>query len=230
MAAVVVSVQAQLQCGHDPKAVENPKAGEMGKGPAVASMRPRPEGRGERTLDDTLVFTDRGASMRPRPEGRGEPPSRKPPSSWSAASMRPRPEGRGEPPIHPASAATGIHGLQCGHDPKAVENARASTAALADATLLQCGHDPKAVENMPSTRSTSRTRSRFNAATTRRPWRTSTTRRTACSWPCFNAATTRRPWRTPESWASGSGRRRFNAATTRRPWRTPGPQRTSRTG
>ena len=36
--------------------------------------------------------------------------------------------------------------LQCGHDPKVVENDVAAVFQLAF-TALQCGHDPKVVEN-----------------------------------------------------------------------------------
>ena len=85
--------------------------------------------------------------------------------------MRPRPEGRGEPaPLRCLELADGR--LQCGHDPKAVENAASAAAGNADAAasmrprpegrgerdghqrivnieyVLQCGHDPKAVENV----------------------------------------------------------------------------------
>ena len=38
--------------------------------------------------------------------------------------------------------------LQCGHDPKAVENGRTDAAGIdRRPDRLQCGHDPKAVEN-----------------------------------------------------------------------------------
>ena len=232
------------------------------------------------------------------------------------ASMRPRPEGRGEPDLagrEPRRVAR----LQCGHDPKAVEN-RASTGCgagkhnasmrprpegrgerregptAAEIAALQCGHDPKAVENRVGRLDPPRPRRRFNAATTRRPWRTEAgrdraDRRPAASmrprpegrgeprpWPAFsprcvasmrprpegrgepaatkgfgiqmvagfNAATTRRPWRTGQCTDGGGLRQsasmrprpegrgellgsaaltrlcRFNAATTRRPWRT----------
>ena len=106
------------------------------------------------------------------------------------ASMRPRPGGRGEtiaaavaPAVAGFNAATtrrpwrdfgrkpsrldGIR-LQCGHDPEAVE----STAVLQVArptTVLQCGHDPEAVDEVWGR--TTAARQRFNAATTRRPWR-----------------------------------------------------------
>ena len=98
--------------------------------------------------------------------------------------------------------------------------------------MLQCGHDPNAVENYTSWRRKIAELVRFNAATTRRPWRTRhrRPRRTGCG--CFNAATTRRPWRTrpPPAPTTRAATRCFNAATTRRPWRTPGRTRGGTTG
>ena len=66
--------------------------------------------------------------------------------------MRPRPEGRGEP-VAKAPVVIAMARLQCGHDPKAVEN----DAEYAPAAQLAA--------------------SRFNAATTRRPWRSPRFRR-----------------------------------------------------
>ena len=37
--------------------------------------------------------------------------------------------------------------LQCGHDPKAVENDATPMQGRQGLMSLQCGHDPKAVEN-----------------------------------------------------------------------------------
>ncbi len=109
----------RLQCGHDPKAVENGSQGQvslLGKC-GHASMRPRPVGRGERHI---AVWPRRSvsvtASMRPRPEGRGE---RRSWLDWKGDAAQ----------------------LQCGHDPKAVENAPLPTA-VQQRKLLQCGHDP----------------------------------------------------------------------------------------
>ena len=136
-----------------------------------ASMRPRPEGRGE-LLNASGDANGHAASMRPRPEGRGEPQDRsasrcfisgfnaattrrpwrtKPATTRTGArhrdaSMRPRPEGRGEPRSIRARHAGSS--LQCGHDPKAVENDLQSIAEGVYAVMLQCGHDPKAVENV----------------------------------------------------------------------------------
>ena len=154
--------------------------------------------------------------------------------------MRPRPEGRGEPQSQPLQRwANAV--LQCGHGPKTVENARPLVGIVARG--LQCGHGPKAVENSESLQIFRRLSwICFNAATARRPWRTSTygscdrVHRLQCGHGpktvenpasahvappvSFNAATARRPWRTP----SDVGFRRplmgFNAATARRPWRT----------
>ena len=61
-----------LQCGHDPKVVENiSPLTSFDAGISRPSMRPRPEGRGERRVHDFLL-QGWGPSMRPRPEGRGE--------------------------------------------------------------------------------------------------------------------------------------------------------------
>ena len=68
--------------------------------------------------------------------------------------MRPRPEGRGEPSRARGTFDRRRDKLQCGHDPKAVEN-RAGLACNAHELLLQCGHDPKAVENNSTYRSSS---------------------------------------------------------------------------
>ena len=233
-----------LQCGHDPKAVEN-----RGHDPRTSRRPPRFNAattrRPWRTHPrDQAVAASLKASMRPRPEGRGELFGRRQPhapiielqcghdpkaventekepntsSSWALqcghdpkavenkiqkdgltlifhASMRPRPEGRGERRRRRRSPSKDSR-LQCGHDPKAVEN-RTSAATLRTGTRrLQCGHDPKAVENganaagwgrlvwasmrpRPEGRGELRdlvdvgTRDGgFNAATTRRPWRT----------------------------------------------------------
>ena len=159
-----------LQCGHDPKAVENlariyavgaslhgfnaattrrPWRTRRLRGAKVdtrpASMRPRPEGRGEQSNPPSCVSASHRASMRPRPEGRGEPGRDQHAVKLVEASMRPRPEGRGEPSRQPDAVFT--QRLQCGHDPKAVEN-------QVDDLFVRAG------------------KTGFNAATTRRPWRT----------------------------------------------------------
>ena len=132
--------------------------------------------------------------------------------------------------------------LQCGHDPEAVES-RQIIADLEDEVALQCGHDPEAVESPLPIVPLPTTTSGFNAATTRRPWRTAHGGAEGNGNYGFNAATTRRPWRAsgdafastspgmlqcghdPEAVESPARRRPapcrscFNAATTRRPWR-----------
>ena len=84
-------------------------------------------------------------------------------------------------------------------DPKAVENHLPRRLNAPLARRLQCGHDPKAVENAAAAHPSQILRLSFNAATTRRPWRTSTVSRRWCCPTSFNAATTRRPWRTAGS-------------------------------
>ena len=141
-----VQLQVQwLQCGHDPKAVENLRFRTDHQWTCGASMRPRPEGRGERVVAQGAgrrrrrfnaattrrpwrttarrgrVVAGVDASMRPRPEGRGELPSPRRQPVRPQASMRPRPEGRGE--LRSFRFLTfSRRMLQCGHDPKAVEN------------------------------------------------------------------------------------------------------------
>ncbi len=159
--------------------------------------------------------------MRPRPEGRGEQGVGRLAQRVAGASMRPRPEGRGEHGnILPRRQIDDQ--LQCGHDPKAVENAAWWTNGSSVRGTLQCGHDPKAVENDPTILGLAPFWTRFNAATTRRPWRTSSLLYGGrCQNRSFNAATTRRPWRTAfwRQMVRCRGKS-FNAATTRRPWRT----------
>ena len=214
-----------LQCGHGPKAVENRQRPSLRRsGGTVASMRPRPEGRGEHNGVKINASHDIDASMRPRPEGRGEPRLRVlQVASTLDASMRPRPEGRGEPPEAVAGVTSDGPVLQCGHGPKAVENQRSSLRrATRSSTVLQCGHGPKAVENIAVRDRHAAASAGFNAATARRPWRTSAAIMAFAQWrSCFNAATARRPWRTTACGTLRPCRTDcFNAATARRPWRT----------
>src|SRR6202011_4827290 len=111
-----------LQCGHGQKTVEN--CGGCARRPPgqKASMRPRPEDRGELRRPVPLHCPPQQASMRPRPEDRGE---------------------------HPCPVAFG-----------------------ADQGELQCGHGQKTVENKYYCYEFEPDQS-FNAATARRPWRTS---------------------------------------------------------
>ena len=133
--------------------------------PAVASMRPRPEGRGE---PHGRVAERRPASMRPRPEGRGE---RQTAATLvcMAASMRPRPEGRGEPASSDGRAA--VSGFNAATTRRPWRTEPTPSALAQTLTWLQCGHDPKAVENDDQP-AAARAVTGFNAATTRRPWRT----------------------------------------------------------
>ena len=158
-------------------------------------MRPRPEGRGEPRPAKACTRPATTASMRPRPEGRGEPPRQRPMQPAQGASMRPRPEGRGEP--------------------------RQSNYRCYPPTKLQCGHDPKAVENSQRCLTSCCTFQSFNAATTRRPWRTSSWRNNADEHT--KASMRPRPegrGELTEASASHDRHSGFNAATTRRPWRT----------
>ena len=136
----------------------------------LASMEPRPEGRGDRSppcsrgipgprfngatarrpwrpVSRRICMTGKGASMEPRPEGRGDGVNPYRFSNVGLASMEPRPEGRGD-----GDDVSGFidssHSLQWSHGPKAMET-------------------PSGVPNL------TRTVGRFNGATARRPWRPS---------------------------------------------------------
>ena len=184
----------KLQCGHDPKVVENPA--ELRQFQRIIGLQC---GHDPKVVENARctgeTYTEIAASMRPRPEGRGEQhdPGRRKTRlqrfnaattrrSWRTlcaalsiavpwrASMRPRPEGRGEPHRTP-SRAPAVPRLQCGHDPKVVENPF-QYYLQNTAGMLQCGHDPKVVENDASRQWSARRARGFNAATTRRSWRT----------------------------------------------------------
>ena len=140
------TVAARLQCGHDPKAVENAHRRVPTTSASPASMRPRPEGRGERR--------DRGASLRHRHgelqcghdpkavENSGDDAGQ----AHGAASFNAATTRRPWRTAWCQCRSAQVVALQCGHDPKAVENGAADAARNAS-TWLQCGHDPKAVEN-----------------------------------------------------------------------------------
>ena len=164
---------AALQCGHDPEAVESPHVPRRAK-PCCCLLQCGHD-----------------------PEAVENPP--RPPAvcGLGSASMRPRPGGRGERRPYAASAVAAR--LQCGHDPEAVESGtigqgRVSTAAI----QLQCGHDPEAVESPADRPWLDR-----SAAASMRPrpggrgerHGASALTQTAAG---FNAATTRRPWRAAE--------------------------------
>ena len=138
-----------------------------------ASMRPRPEGRGERWVHarwDAQVSSFNAATAR-RPWRTGR---------HSLSGSRPSKLQCGHGPKAVENAIGADDGacrtcrLQCGHGPKAVENTcRCAGSVRRACTGLQCGHGPKAVENarrLPDCRNAAN--ACFNAATARRPWRT----------------------------------------------------------
>ena len=160
--------------------------------------------------------------------------------------MRPRPEGRGELDLSRGVGLRQALGLQCGHNPKAVENPTRGRRPWTTGRRLQCGHnpeavennmpwrtistmpwplqcghDPEAVENSPSTPRPCSAARRFNAATTRRPWRTRFPRlppRATDALQCgHNPEAVENVRHDPRRGVADDG---FNAATTRRPWRT----------
>ncbi len=181
-----------LQCGHGPKTVENwrymPEGsyrpsfnaatarsrGELSANlaalPAVpeASMRPRPEDRGEPELVHSICLGITAASMRPRPEAVENVRSAFHLAEQERASMRPRPEAVEN--LVAVAAEEVWWRLQCGHGPKpwrtsgkstwvknwqdasmrprpeAVENLGVPDCCCAERGL-QCGHGPKTVEN-----------------------------------------------------------------------------------
>ena len=160
-----------LQCGHDPKAVENTRARRNRRARAPPRFNAATTRRPWRTAvlaakaaeadalqcghDPKAVENIRSEDQDRRMDRFNAATTRRP---WRTAfayldaiaaddaSMRPRPEGRGEP-CSPATRPAASRRLQCGHDPKAVEN----SAARGGRSLRP---------------------TRFNAATTRRPWRT----------------------------------------------------------
>ena len=224
-----------LQCGHGPKTVENavPLARSRDVRSRFASMRPRPEDRGEPLWRQSFIadldLLSFNAATAPRPWRTPHRPGIRVPI--------PKPK------------------LQCGHGPKTVENSvqysRPSLSSSEPGFNAATARRPWRTESDAS-KSTVGLAQNFNAATARRPWRTlqleatffldqaepellqcghgpKTVENAACVWshlfafaPCFNAATARRPWRTRGSAVHCAQRRgpRFNAATARRPWRT----------
>ena len=137
----------------------------------VASMRPRPEGRGERRASPSRSAARRrsfNAATTRRPwRTRPTPAAR---DGKSGASMRPRPEGRGERSAGRTSRRRARR-LQCGHDPKAVENHRKGKRA-GRAVGASMRPRPEGRGELPAASASAPTWRGFNAATTRRPWRT----------------------------------------------------------
>ncbi len=188
--------RTRLQCGHGPKTVEN--SSRRASSPLRrASMRPRPEDRGEPESADVLACAPR-ASMRPRPEDRGElghePGLLTPQEGFNAATAR--------RPWRTRLAATG--------ETTEMRSFNAATARRPWRTRRRRHHAYAAKS--------------FNAATARRPWRTSGSGSGAVADWSFNAATARRPWRTLRRICSQGRSQGFDAATARRPWRTKTPR------
>ena len=159
------STPAELQCGHGPKTVENRDSGVTPDSINGASMRPRPEDRGER--DAMTQDVDSGASFNAATARRPWRTRTAVTGTLAHASMRPRPEDRGEPDgklIRPRRAR-----LQCGHGPKTVENDRSARVDQPDLASMR----PRPEDRGEPGRSCGVVRGRsFNAATARRPWRT----------------------------------------------------------
>src|SRR4051794_31447422 len=68
----VIASNGTLQCGRALRDAEKCSGKNGGAGPRYASMRPRPQRRGEIPLTLHDVHRERPASMRPRPQRRGE--------------------------------------------------------------------------------------------------------------------------------------------------------------
>jgi len=85
-----------LQCGHGPKAVETslPVVSRCPRPRSFNAATARRPWRPYHSVGDGP--SGQLASMRPRPEGRGDPSRRRPLPPVRLASMRPRPEGRGD--------------------------------------------------------------------------------------------------------------------------------------
>ena len=160
------------------------------------------------------------ASMRPRPGGRGErligPQQAGLQHGFNAATTR-RPWRAIDPPARPPEKGDG---LQCGHDPEAVESDQRGRRAGDDRNASMRPRPGGRGERYSTALTDLLVRS-FNAATTRRPWRALAGRTERNCERGFNAATTRRPWRAALAAQKAACRAGFNAATTRRPWRTP---------
>ncbi len=159
-----------LQFGHDLEAVENPRQVPQHSGRRVASIRPRPGGRGERSFS-------RAAPGRATPLQFGHDLEAVENDIGSAGGSR-RPTGlqfgHDLEAVENAQAHSprpgGAWRLQFGHDLEAVENRYNGTLQYIG-DRLQFGHDLEAVENGWKGRSPLCRRVRFNSATTWRPLR-----------------------------------------------------------
>ncbi len=136
--------------------------------------------------------------MRPQPEGRGERRSRRrrPRSRarFNAATAR-----RPWRTIYPKRIARRSFGLelQCGHSPKAVENLQTAQFPVQPDSTLQCGHDPKAVENLEFSQPGNPKQQALQCGHSPKAVENGIRFTGKALEQCFNAATTRRPWRTP---------------------------------
>ncbi len=187
--------QCELQCGHGPKTVENFTLAFSSAVGMEASMRPRPEDRGEPWVPVyTSFFQDQlqcghgpktvengELQHQPRRGSRGfnAATARRPwrtlpvdriQNAHDKASMRPRPEDRGE------RGAVLLGQLGNGSFNAATARRPWRTGAMNNEIQafmqLQCGHGPKTVENTIAVNLDIHWQNRFNAATARRPWRT----------------------------------------------------------
>ncbi len=132
--------------------------------------------------------------------------------------MRPRPSSRGER-LSPLPCSRSAVSLQCGHGLQAVENTCACPACRAK-VVASMRPRPSSRGEPLSPRYSQRPRTRFNAATAFKPWRTSVTLGALARFKGFNAATAFKPWRTSAARTQRGQQPCFNAATAFKPWRT----------
>ncbi len=161
---------ATLQCGHDPKAVEKPdaRADRAARPPLQCGHDPKAVEKAAAIVPLTPRTTALQCGHDPKAVEKVAPPAGV--RLRDLASMRPRPEGRGEgarPATQPEPPP-----LQCGHDPKAVENIlRRSAVQFGPPASMRPRPEGRGEVKEAATVAYSGAR-RFNAATTRRPWRT----------------------------------------------------------
>ena len=207
-------ILARLQWGHGREAVDGmhrrPQRGQL-----LASMGPRPRGRGW-PLTNPKGGVTVGASMGPRPRGRGLVAAQRVRPSlctlqWghgreavdgrrlrcrrpqrARASMGPRPRGRGWFSI--SMPLTKGLSLQWGHGREAVMESRQGVS-LPSEMQLQWGHGREAVDGGHLDAHVASMGTSFNGATAARPWMASTISPRNCQRPTrFNGATAARPW------------------------------------
>ena len=158
---------AWLQCGHDPEAVESRRV-QPGDGRKAKLQCGHDPEAVERRIGKVGATWLEEASMRPRPGGRGEPrPSGCAPvgDGFNAATTRrPWRDERQEGEI------LSLDRLQCGHDPEAVENRSGDKGDRLTTASMRPRPGGRGERGLAGRCSTTKFR-RFNAATTRRPWR-----------------------------------------------------------